>query len=254
MDESGRLPVIAPDWPAPAGVRAAVTTRAGGVSEGHHACLNLGTRCGDAQAAVAANRARLCRMLRLPAEPLWLDQRHGNAVVPAHAVSVGPVADASWTDRVGPVCAVLAADCLPVLLCDDAGRCVAAVHAGWRGLAAGVVEAAVAALPVPPRRLLAWLGPAIGPAHFEVGEEVRTTFVAVDAQARLAFRPAAAPGKFYADLWLLARQRLRRAGVSRSFGGGLCTYSDGGRFFSHRRQPGGGRQAALIWLQSVPSG
>lgn len=246
--EAGSPSILRPDWPAPAAVRAAVTTRTGGASRGRHAQFNLSTRCGDSPRDVAANRARLRSLLQLPAEPVWLDQRHGTTVLPAHEVGPDAAADGSWTDRSGVVCAALAADCLPILLCEETGECVAAVHAGWRGLAAGVVEAAVCASPAPPRRLLAWLGPAIGPAHYEVGAEVRSAFVSGDKDARSAFRTTASGGKFHADLWWLARRRLERIGVLRVFGGGMCTYRQADRFFSHRREPGGGRQAALIWL------
>lgn len=240
---------LAPDWPAPAAVRAAVTTRIGGVSRGAYAQWNLSLRCGDEPTAVADNRRRLGAALDLPAPPRWLAQIHGTRVIAAHLDGeVEPVADAAWTDRPGVVCAVLAADCLPVLLCDERGIAVAVAHAGWRGLAAGVLEACIAAMPVPAFRLLAWLGPAIGPQAFEVGEDVRSAFLAASRAAAAAFVPAARPGKYRADLWALARQRLERAGVTRISGGGLCTFSDARRFFSHRRQRPCGRQAALIWL------
>lgn len=237
MDEhAGEL--IVPDWPAPANVRALVTTRG---------CGNLATHVGEDPAAVAAARARLRRLL--PAEPLWLTQVHGTCCVRADDAPAGVEADASVSSISGMVCAVLTADCLPVLLCDEAGTVVAAAHAGWRGLAAGVVESAVAAMALPGERLMAWLGPAIGPAAFEVGDEVRTAFLAADAGAAAAFVPGA-PGKWFCDIYLLARRRLAALGVTRVFGGGRCTVSEGGRFFSYRRErdQGGGRMASLVWL------
>lgn len=240
-----------PDWPAPARVRAAFTTRRGGCSGAPYASLNLGLHCGDDVAAVTTNRARVAAALGLPAAPAWLQQVHGCGVVSADAVAddaEAPRADAAWTDRRGRPCVVMVADCLPVLLCDVDGTVVAAAHAGWRGLAAGVLEAAVAALPVPASRLLAWLGPAIGPGHFEVGPEVRAAFVARDAAAVAAFRPGRRAGAAYADLFLLARQRLAAVGVTRIFGGGICTYADDERFYSYRRDGVCGRMAALIWL------
>lgn len=247
------LDLIRPDWPAPAAVHAACTTRRGGVSVGAWAGLNLGRSGGDDAAAVSENRRRLSEALALPAAPCWIRQVHGVRVarLPQDAPhgDAGPEADAVFTTQPGVVCAVQAADCLPVLFCDDAGSVVAAAHAGWRGLAAGVLERTVAALPVPPARLMAWLGPAIGPEAFEVGEEVRAAFVAADAQSAQAFRPGPAPGKHYADLWLLARQRLRGAGVSRISGGGLSTHADAARFYSFRRDGITGRMAALVWLE-----
>jgi len=242
---------IVPDWPAPARVRAAFSTRAGGVSRGVYAGLNLGALSGDDPAAVAENRRRLAAALGLPAEPCWLWQVHGTRVVRApfqKNSAAPPEADAIYTTQTGVVCAVLAADCLPVLLCDEDASVVAAAHAGWRGLAAGVLEATVAALPVAPARLLAWLGPAIGPEAFEVGTEVRAAFLAADPGAAPAFRPGPAPGKWYADLFALARQRLARIGVARVHGGGLSTHADAARFYSHRRDGRTGRMAALVWL------
>lgn len=244
--------LILPEWPAPRRVHAACTTRRGGVSAGPWAGLNMGRGGGDDPAAVSENRRRVLAALQAPAEPLWIRQVHGVRVarMPQESLQGGdePEADAVFSTEPGVVCAVQAADCLPVLFCDAAGTVVAAAHAGWRGLCGGVLERTVAALPVPPAGLMAWLGPAIGPEAFEVGEEVREAFVAADAQAAQAFRPGAAPGKHYADLWQLARQRLRRAGVSRVSGGGLSTHADPARFYSYRRDGVTGRMAALIWL------
>lgn len=240
---------ILPDWPAPRRVHAAQTTRHGGVSVGPYASFNLGTRCGDAPEAVAANRRRLRSALRLPAEPAWLQQVHGRDVVTLPlAGEAPPAADASVAAAPGQVCVVMTADCLPVLFCDRDGRSVAAAHAGWRGLAAGVLEATVAAMPAAPSELMAWLGPAIGPDAFQVGEEVRAAFVDADAGAAAAFQPDA-PGKYRADLYALARRRLQRAGVSAIHGGGLCTYSDAARFYSYRRETPCSRLASLIWIE-----
>jgi YfiH family protein len=208
---------------------------------------------GDDPVAVARNRDLLRALL--PAEPFWLRQVHGTRVVEAQGPDMVQ-ADASFATQAGRVCSVLVADCLPVLLCNRAGSVVAAAHAGWRGLSAGVLENTVGALPCPPAELIAYLGPAIGPESFEVGQDVRDAFLTVDEGARGAFRPKA-PGpqgepKWLADLYALARQRLARAGISAVYGGGFCTYRDSERFFSHRRDPRSGRHAALIWL-SAPS-
>lgn len=243
------LDLIFPDWPAPPRIRAACTTRGGGVSAGPYAGLNMGRSGGDDPAAVSENRRRVDAALQLPGEPCWIRQVHGARVVRMPDEGPEPEADASYSLRPGAVCAVQAADCLPVLFCDRAATVVAAAHAGWRGLCGGVLEATVAALPVPPGELLAWLGPAIGPEAFEVGGEVREQFLAVDPAAAQAFRAGAA-GKHYADLFLLARQRLRRAGVSAVYGGGISTYADPRRFYSYRRDGVTGRMAALIWLQA----
>lgn len=239
---------IEPDWPAPASVRAAVTTRMGGVSAGRYATLNLATHVGDDPGAVAENRRRLRAALALPAEPAWLTQLHGRDV----AMLPGPLpasADAAVTFDRGTVCAVLVADCLPVLLAGRRGDCVGIVHAGWRGLAAGVIEATVAALAAGPGELLAWLGPCIGPQAFEVGPEVREAFLAHDAAAARDFRAGHA-AKFFADLSSLARRRLEACGVSEIRGGGLCTHADPARFFSYRRDGETGRMAALVWLEN----
>lgn len=236
---------ITPDWPVPAGVHSLVTTRHGGVSTGPYAGLNLGTHVGDAPEIVACNRRLLAA--HLPAEPLWLEQVHGTDVVCADVAPAGARADAALTRQAGTVCAVMVADCLPVLLCDANGEVVAAAHAGWRGLAGGVLESTISAMGVPPARVLAWLGPAIGPAVFEVGDEVRAAFCAHDGAAAAAFVPGRAQGKWMADLFLLARQRLMAAGVAQVFGGGLCTVSDPARFYSYRRDGTTGRFAALVW-------
>lgn len=241
--------VIVPDWPAPANVRALVTTRAGGVSLTPYASFNLATHVGDAAAAVVENRVRLRRML--PDEPCWLEQVHGIAVADVDRLSGVPQADAAVAREAGVVCAVLTADCLPVVFCDDTGSVVGAAHAGWRGLAAGVLEATVARMGVSPASLLAWLGPAIGPAAFEVGGEVREAFLRIDPGADVAFVSAATPGKWMADLFILARRRLMRAGVARVYGGGRCTHADAVTFYSYRREGVTGRFATLVWRDPV---
>lgn len=239
------------DWPGPPGVRAIATTRAAGASAAPYAHLNLGDHVGDAPAAVAANRARLAQWLGLPAAPAWLRQVHGAVVVDAATVAPGvpPEADASYATRPGVVCAVLTADCLPVVLAATDGRAVAVAHAGWRGLAGGVLEATVAALGAagaPAGELVAWLGPAIGPAAYEVGSEVRAALLAGDAGADAALAPGRA-GHWWLDLYAAARRRLAAAGVGAVHGGGLCTAGDPQRFFSHRRDGTTGRQATLVW-------
>lgn len=236
---------VVPEWPAPGRVRSLVTTRAGGVSASPYATLNLGTRVGDDPACVARNRAivRAC----LPAEPRWIRQVHGTRVIPARDAGVDVEADGAFASTPGEVCAVLVADCLPVLLCDRDASVVAAAHAGWRGLSDGVLEAAIAALAVPPRKLLAYLGPAIGAQAYEVGDDVRRAFVRCDPGAAAAFAPRP-DGKYLADLAMLARQRLAACGVADVYGGGMCTASDA-RFFSFRRDRITGRMAGLIWME-----
>ena len=238
---------IVPDWPAPAGVRALITTRAGGASRGAYAGLNLGMRSGDAAEDVARNRASLRQWL--PAEPLWLRQVHGTRVVEADTAEGNPEADAAFARRPGRVCAALTADCLPLLLCDEQGTTVAAVHAGWRGLCSGVIEQTLRAMERPPQALLAYLGPAIGPEAYEVGAELRQAFVAVDPEAAAAFKPGRT-GKYYADLYALARRRLARGGVAKVYGGGYCTYTERERFYSYRRDGATGRMASLIWMEA----
>jgi len=239
---------ILPDWPAPSAVRAAFSTREGGVSIGPHAGLNLGRSSGDDMMAIDENRRLLAEHLGLPQAPPWLRQVHGTRVVEQPHAAPEPEADAAFTTQPGIVCCVQAADCLPVLFCDDDATVVAAAHAGWRGLCGGVLESTIAALPVDPSRLMAWLGPAIGPEAFEVGDDVRDAFIAVDPQAAACFRPGAARGKHFADLFALAGQRLARAGVTRVYGGGVSTHADPARFYSFRRDGICGRMAALIWI------
>jgi len=242
------LEPIVPDWQAPANVHALVTTRAGGVSRGAFASLNLGFRAGDERGAVEENRGRLAALL--PGAPRWLRQMHGTIVVDADALASGvepPEADAAVARKPGTVCAVLVADCMPVLLADDEGSVVGAAHAGWRGLSGGVIEATVAAMRAPASRVRAWLGPAIGPRAYEIGDEVRDAFLARDKQAATVFLPTR-PGHWLLDLYAVARQRLEACGVRRVSGGEWCTHSEPQRFYSFRRDGVTGRMAALIWL------
>ena len=236
---------IRPDWPAPPRVRGLITTRNGGVSIGAHTSFNLGLRAGDDPAAVAANRALLRE--HLPHDPVWLKQVHGARVVHANKFIDPPEADAAYTRQAGTVCAVMIADCMPLLFCDARASVVGVAHAGWRGLSSGVIENTIAAMGVDAGELLAFLGPAIGPDAFEVGADVRDAFLAADPAASAAFRPHR-EGKWLSDLFLLARQRLAHLGVLRIFGGGVCTVRDPARFYSYRRDKTTGRMAALIWL------
>lgn len=235
---------IVPDWPAPARVKACVTTRAGGVSVAPFDSLNLGTHVGDDPVAVKKNRQRL--LSQLGCKPAWLQQVHDIDVLEAAPETLAE-ADASWTATPGIACTVMTADCLPALFCDRNGTRVAAAHAGWRGLAAGVLEATLDALAVAPEDTLVWLGPAIGPQAFEVGAEVREAFVSQHAQAAQAFGASLNPGRYMADIYELARIRLAARGVAAVYGGGFCTYSDP-RFYSYRRAARTGRFASLIWL------
>ena len=237
---------IVPAWPAPARVRALITTRNGGRSTGPYASMNLGLRVGDDPDIVETNR-RLLKMF-LPVEPKWLNQVHGTRAVNAESIADPVEADASVATSPGCVSVVMVADCLPILITDRIGSIVAVAHAGWRGLAAGIIENTIRAIEARPENLLAYLGPAIGPSAFEVGDEVRDAFIAIDRTAQAAFRPHGA-GKWLADLFLLARQRLAKVGLVNVYGGGQCTYSDPARFFSHRRDRVSGRMAALIWIE-----
>jgi polyphenol oxidase len=242
---------IIPDWPAPATVKALQTTRKGGVSVTPYGSFNLGSHVGDNPLAVSRNRMLLAPLL--PSEPVWLNQTHGLTVVDVAQAGCLPQADASVSSHLGAVCVVMTADCLPILLCDEQGSVVGAAHAGWRGLCDGVIESTVNAMRVPAPTLMAWLGPAIGPAAFEVGEEVRAAFVAQQPQAAAAFVRSASgvpgsSGKWLADLYQLARLRLNALGVTRVYGGGLCTYSDAERFYSYRRDGVTGRMGSFIWL------
>ena len=262
------LGILRPDFgpDAPATVHAAFTLRTGGVSKGCYASLNLGTHVGDAADHVAENRRRLRAALSLPGEPLWLSQVHGKTVLDADALvrdgvpnppsgtrsDAPPVADAVVTRQCAVVCAIMIADCMPVLFAARDGSVVGAAHAGWRGLVAGVLENTVRALDNEPSQLLAWLGPCIGPAHFEVGAEVRAAFLTACQSSRCVERTESAfkpndRGRWQCDLRALARARLEAAGVTAIHGPPACTFQDASRFFSHRRDGVSGRLAALIW-------
>ena len=259
LDATGWL---LPDWPAPAGVRAVFSTRAGGVSAAPFDSLNLGSHVGDDALAVASNRARF--RAATGAEPVFMQQPHGVrcADLDLWTAAETPTADACVTGTAGRACTVMVADCLPLLFCDAKGLAVGAAHAGWRGLAAGVVESCVASLRArlgaPDAALIAWLGPCIGPDAFEVGDEVRQAFVATDPAAAACFKPGAAPGKWLADLSGLARRRLAKLGIGAVYGNdgsaGWCTVGEASRFFSHRRDAGRfgstGRMAASVWLHA----
>ncbi len=265
------IPYLTPDWPAPASVRALQTTRSGGLSGAPYHSLNLGTHVGDAPLLVARNRNSLNTLL--PSEPVWLEQVHGTRVANADHANCREIADACIATKHGAVCVVMTADCLPILLCDTQGTVVAAVHAGWKGLAAGVIEATVNKMQTatthgnllgnnPARenaaqslQLMAWLGPAISPIAFEVGAEVRDCFVAQNPASAAAFTAVpqreagcgAAP-KFHADLYALARLRLHALGITQIYGGNRCTYTESDTFFSYRRDGVTGRMASFIWL------
>jgi YfiH family protein len=243
---------IVPDWPAPGNVKALFTTRNGGVSSGPYASFNLGDHVGDDPATVKQNRSLLRRVL--PGEPRWLKQVHGTTPVRIddYDGSAPCDGDAAFSRCAGTICAVLVADCLPILLCSHAGTLAGVIHAGWRGIVGGVIERTLSEISRADRidlRIMAWLGPAIGPRHFEVGEEVRQVFIEHDRKSAIAFLPHHTHnGKWFADLFLLARQRLTEAGVTEVYGGGECTFGNPEKFFSYRRDGNTGRMAGLIWL------
>lgn len=234
------------DWPAPEWVKTCVTTRQDGCSQGPFKGFNLGAHVGDDPNHVLANRAELSRTLGC--QLAWLEQTHSTDVVEA-APGLVEEADASWTAEADVACIIMSADCLPVLFCDRAGSRVAAAHAGWRGLAGGVLENTLSALEVPASEVLVWLGPAIGPEMFEVGSEVRELFGS--AAAAECFAASARPGYYLADIYQLARLRLQAAGVTAVYGGGLCTVSDPINYFSYRRDGRTGRFASMVWLDST---
>ena len=244
------LDVIAPTWSAPECVKAYSTCRQGGVSIGPYASLNLGMHVGDDVENVLLNRQRLAQGLALPELPVWLQQVHGVEAIELTVSTKSDIqADASYTELKNKVCAVMTADCLPVLLCNRQGSQVAAIHAGWRGLAAGVIESTLNAMGEPAGNIVAWLGPAIGPQAFEVGEDVVEAFVSAHAEAERAFVQQS-PTTWFADIYALARQRLQRKGVNDISGGDFCTYHDEARFFSYRRDGVTGRMASLIWIEA----
>jgi hypothetical protein len=245
--------LLTPDWPAPANVRACITTRSGGVSSGHYARNNLALHVGDNSQQVEANRQQLCAQLSLSRNPQWLEQIHGIKVARARDDGFVRTADACYTTEPGLACVVMTADCLPILLCDAAGTQVAAVHAGWRGLAKGIVARAVQQFAVP-HSVMAYLGPAISQPHFEVGVEVLEAFFKVarnprhSEQVAAAFKPGQRPLHFFGDIYALARAELEALGVQAIYGGSFCTYAEPERFYSFRRDKVTGRMASLVWL------
>jgi polyphenol oxidase len=245
------IDLLHPDWPVPAPVRAAMSLRSGGASTAPYDTLNTGTHVGDDPVAVAENRRRIRESLQLQAEPAWLEQVHGTGVADldqAGVADVTPVrADAAITRKPGRACVIQVADCMPVLFAAKNASVIGAAHAGWRGLAGGVLEATIAAMRADPAHLVAWLGPAISQRHFEVGDEVRAAFVDRDANAASAFTRNSRQ-RWQCDLYALARLRLTAMGVQAIYGGSGCTYEDRARFFSFRRDGRCGRMAALIWL------
>jgi polyphenol oxidase len=235
---------LQPDWPAPANIHAATTLSTGGVSAGEYSSLNPATHVGDNPDLVSQNRHIIKTMLNLPSEPVWLNQTHSNRVVKAIATDIPQQADASYTDQSGVVCAVMTADCLPLLVCSTDGSEIAAIHAGWRGLLDGVIDSTIAAMQN--KDLLVWLGPAIGSERFEVGDEVYAAFIAKSAEYAAAFKQKN-QGKWLADIYHLARINLAFLGITKVFGGGFCTVTDEKRFYSYRRDQVTGRMATLIW-------
>lgn len=242
------MKLLCADWPAPARVRAFTSTRLGGVSQAPYDSLNLGLHVGDDPAAVITNRARVVQQLTAGGEPQWLDQVHGTDVIEASANGEVVTADACWSDQRGQACAIMTADCLPVLFTDRQGTRVAAAHAGWRGLADGILENTLRCFPHP-EAVLVWFGPAIGPTAFEVGDEVRQQFCAQLGAAEQAFVPSHNAGKWLANIYQLARLRLNAAGVTDVYGGDHCTFTQSDLFFSYRREGVTGRMASLIWIE-----
>ena len=242
-----KLKFIYPDWPAPKNIKAITTTRIGGISRAPFDSFNLGDRVGDSPDNVRRNRVFLRETLNLPSDPVWLKQAHGVNVVDASKVETGIEADGGYTDQPGVVCAVLTADCLPVFLCGRDGTKVGLLHAGWRGLAAGIIAAGIRRMQTPAAEILAWLGPAIGPASYEIGDEVRQGFIKKDPDLAGIFAPSQS-GRWLADLYALARRELHAQGVRMIFGGDRCTFRESELFFSYRRDGTCGRMASLIWL------
>jgi len=241
------LSFIRPEWPAPANIHAAMTTRWGGGSLPPYDSLNLGDHVGDDLRTVTNNRALVEQQLRLPSQVRWLHQTHSTIAV--QVTGSDCEGDASYSKKSGVVCAVMTADCLPLLVCNREGTEVAAIHAGWRGLHDGIIESTIARLDSAPDQLMVWLGIAIGPDQFEVGAEVRRQFINEDGSAENAFKPSSREGYWLADIYRLARIRLNRLGIDDIYGGGLCSYSDSEAFFSYRRDGVTGRMGALIWME-----
>ena len=241
------LEIIKPDWPAPKNIVAFTTTRTGGVSTDACSSLNLGNRNADSAENIAANRKILRTAMQLPNEPYWINQTHSTiAITIDHDYKITE-ADASFTTETNCICVVNTADCLPLLVCDREGTAVAAIHAGWRGLLDGVIENTLDLFTQTPDEILVWLGPAIGPEVYEVGDEVRTQFIEHDPQAELAFKPSPNE-RWLMNIYLLARQRINKKGITAIYGGEFCTYTQNDQFFSHRRDSKTGRQCSLIYL------
>ena len=240
------IEIIKPDWPAPRNIVAFTTTRIGGISTDACSSLNLGNRNADSTENIMANRKLLRSELALPNEPYWINQTHSTIAIEINDNYIVTEADASFTTQKNCICAVLTADCLPVLMCNSEGTAVAAIHAGWRGLLNGIIENAIEHFTDAPEQLMAWLGPAIGAEVYEVGDEVRDAFLQHDPQAELAFKPSP-NDRWLMDMYLLARQRLNQKGITAIYGGEHCTYTENNRFFSHRRDPKTGRQVSLIY-------
>ena len=245
--------LLLPNWPAPQNIKAYTTLRSGGVSAAPFDTFNLATHVGDNSQHVEKNRDQLKKILNLPADPIWIEQTHSTIVLPALPQNRNKSADATFTNQVNQVCVVLTADCLPILLCDRAGTHVAAIHAGWRGLSNGIIENTLQVMHIPSNNLLAWLGPAIGPNYFEVGNDVRDSFLDFDPSAVTAFKPCT-NNRWLADIYQLARLRLQKQDITAIYGGEYCTYSEQDRFFSYRRdQQKTGRIATLIWISDSSS-
>ena len=241
---------LIPDWPAPANIKACFTLRMDGHSQPPYDSFNLGVHVNDDANAVAANRKQLIDELELKSSPLWLNQIHGTQAIDRETANASSTADAVYAKKPQQVCAILTADCMPVFLCDRQGSIVALAHAGWRGLAAGIIENTIATMHTPAENILAWMGPAIGPQKFEVGAEVREIFLAHDKNAEVAFTPFAQQ-KWLANIYLLGRQRLQKSGVTAIYGGNHCTFTEKEKFFSYRRDgKNSGRMAGLIWLEN----
>ena len=242
------IDLIIPDWPAPRNVCCISTTRQGGFSKGKYSTLNLGDHVGDIEEHVYKNRLKLLQKLNLSTEPMWLEQQHSNKVVFSSLVNTMiHKADAAYTVEKEAVCVVLTADCLPVVFCDDVGSCVAIAHAGWRGLLRGVLENTLSAMPVNNSNILCWLGAAIGPDKFEVGDDVKNSFVDINPHHESAFI-LTSKNKYLANIYTLAKNILIKSGVKNIYGGDRCTFSEKDKFFSHRRDGKTGRMATMIWI------
>jgi len=243
---------ITPNWPAPASIHAYSTTRIKGYSQPPFEHFNLSFKPQESATIVKQNRALLKQVLNLPSEPIWLKQPHSNLVIDANSPTTfdadGSYSRLSQNQSVSPVCTIMTADCLPILLCNKAGTEIAALHAGWRSLASGIIETGIKKFTASPNEILAWLGPAITQTYFEVGKDVRNAFMAHNPNADQAFKPSK-ENKWFADLYQLARQRLTELGINQIYGGNYCTYADKTRFYSYRRDPQTGRQASLIWIE-----